>query len=224
MAKEKEREVRFNELLTFDLAFRKKGFKAIAGVDEVGRGPLAGPVVAVACILPSRTKAKFAGIDDSKKLTAEEREEIFEALISDRGVHYGIGTVSSQDIDKYNIYHASLRAMVQAAIALPVDPDLFLVDGNARPKVDSKYTLETVVGGDAKSLSIAAASIIAKVTRDRIMLKFHNAFPEYGFERNKGYSTPEHLSALKIHGPSPIHRYSFMPVRESESKILSLLT
>lgn len=212
MSKSEGRELRFAELLSFDKTFRRKGFKVIAGVDEAGRGPLAGPVVAAACILPANNK--FIGIDDSKKLSAVQRQTLFEKLTSDTRVKYGIGIASSQEIDELNIYHATLQAMVRAIACLQVEPELLLVDGGM-PLSYGGLTVNQVIGGDAKSLSIAAASIIAKVTRDRLMEVFHEIWPHYGFDSHKGYGTPQHLAALKAHGPTSIHRFSFAPVLDA---------
>ncbi|MBA3237024.1 MAG: ribonuclease HII [Parachlamydiaceae bacterium] len=210
-SKKEGRELRFVELLSFDKTFRKQGFKVIAGVDEAGRGPLAGPVVAAACILPANNK--FIGIDDSKKLSAAQRLTLFEKLTSDSRVSYGIGIASSQEIDQLNIYHATLVAMKRAVTALQIEPEMLLVDG--MPFSYGNLSSTKIIGGDAKSLSIAAASIIAKETRDRLMREFHEIWPDYGFDSHKGYSTPQHLSALKVHGPISIHRFSFAPVLEN---------
>lgn len=207
-SKDEGRELRFAELLSFDKTYRKKGFKLIAGIDEAGRGPLAGPVVAAACILPANNK--FVGVDDSKKLTAEQRLALYEKLTSDKRVSHGIGIVSAQEIDQINIYHATLEAMRRAIAALQIEPELLLVDG--MPFSYGNLAANKVVGGDAKSLSIAAASIFAKVTRDRLMLEFHEMWPHYGFDSHKGYGTPQHLEALKVHGPTTIHRFSFAPL------------
>ena len=180
----------------------------VAGVDEAGRGPLAGPVVAAAVILDERSIP--AGIDDSKALEPGQREELF-AAIHASGAKVGIGMADVQRIDRMNILRATLWAMGQAVAALPVEPALVLVDGNQAPPLSCATKL--VVGGDAISLSIAAASIVAKVTRDRMMLELAASCPGYGFERNKGYGTPEHLSALASLGATAHHRRSFAPVR-----------
>lgn len=205
-------ELRFAELSRFDQKVRRRGFKIVAGVDEAGRGPLAGPVVAAACILPARRC--YVGIDDSKKLTSQQRSSFFNMLTTDPRVKYGIGIISAQDIDTLNIYHAGLQAMLKAVLALDqiLKPDLLLVDGRAAIAHETTPS-ETVVGGDGKSLAIAAASILAKETRDRIMQEFHVKWPEYGFDRHKGYSTAYHLEMLQKLGPTPIHRRSFAPVR-----------
>lgn len=210
-AKRDEEELRFAELSLFDRSIRRKGFKIVAGVDEAGRGPLAGPVVAAACILPNRNS--FKGINDSKQLSAGQRSACFHSLISNASVKYGIGIVSSEEIDRINIYQATFQAMLKAlaALAVSIRPDYILVDGNVAPPYE-EIPSEAVVGGDGRSLAIAAASIIAKETRDRIMLEFHQTYPEYGFDRHKGYGTPGHLQALSLLGPTPIHRFSFAPL------------
>jgi ribonuclease HII len=202
------KESRFSELSLFDQTIRGQGYQVIAGVDEAGRGPLAGPVVAAACILPS--KNTFVGVDDSKKLTPIQRRTLFEALISDQDVIYGIGIISAEEIDEINIYQATIRAMMQAISALTMSPDLLLVDG--MPLIHTSIPSQKVIRGDSKSLSIAAASIIAKETRDRLMAEFHGTWPMYGFDRHKGYGTPMHLQALEKYGPSPIHRRTFARV------------
>lgn len=210
-----EDELRFAELSLFDRSIRNKGFKTIAGVDEAGRGPLAGPVVAAACILPD--KNAFLGINDSKQLSAGLRKACFEALMSDKSVKYGIGIVSPQEIDRINIYQATLQAMLKAlaALAESMKPEYILVDGNVAPAYE-QIPAEAVVGGDGRSLTIAAASIIAKETRDRIMLEIHATYPEYGFDSHKGYGTAKHLKALSLLGPTPIHRFSFAPLKVKE--------
>ncbi|MGZ3633842.1 MAG: ribonuclease HII [Parachlamydiaceae bacterium] len=202
------KESRFSELSFFDQTMRNQGYQIIAGIDEAGRGPLAGPVVAAACILPS--KSTFVGVDDSKKLTPIQRRTLFEALVSDQEVIYGIGIISAEEIDKINIYQATIRAMMQAISALALSPDLLLIDG--MPLSHTSIPSQKVIRGDSKSLSIAAASIIAKETRDRLMAEFHDVWPMYGFDRHKGYGTPMHLQALEKYGSSPIHRRSFARV------------
>ena len=187
----------------------------IAGIDEVGRGPLAGPVVAAVAVI-DRTVAKrklLRLIDDSKKLTLEEREEAYEAMMASGIVRYAVGEASVEEIDAINILQATFLAMRRALQGLAEQPDLVLIDGNRVPP-DLGCRAETIVGGDARSYSIAAASIIAKVTRDRLMLQLHEQYPVYGFDRHKGYCTEAHLAALQQHGVTPHHRRSFAPVRE----------
>jgi len=196
-------------LAKFDKKVLKEGFEIIAGVDEAGRGPLAGPVVAAACILPNGFK--IDGIDDSKKLTSELRFSLYEKIISYPGIHYSVGIISSQEIDRINIYQATIQAMLTAMSGLTVSPTLFLVDGMKLPH--DSVPCRQVIGGDALSLSIATSSIIAKVHRDKMMLEYHEQWAEYGFAKHKGYATPEHLAAIEVHGACPIHRLSFSPFK-----------
>jgi ribonuclease HII len=180
----------------------------MAGVDEVGRGPLAGPVVAAAVILEeSRT---IRGLNDSKLLTAEERERL-DREIRKRAICISVASASVAEIDSLNILRAALLAMRRAVEGLALQPQIVLVDGNQRPELT--MPVRAVVGGDAKVRSISAASIIAKVHRDRLCMQLHDEHPQYGFDSHKGYSTPEHLSALREHGACPHHRRSFAPVR-----------
>ncbi|MEF9497518.1 ribonuclease HII [Chlamydia sp. 04-14] len=186
-----------------------EGFSIIAGVDEVGRGPLAGPVVAGACILP-RGKI-FAGVNDSKKLTPKERAKIRDILLNDPDVCYGIGVVSVERIDEINILEATKEAMAKAIASLSVYPDFLLIDGLHLPH---KIPCKKIIKGDSKSASIAAASIIAKEYRDDLMRELHQRYPEYGFDKHKGYGTAAHLAALKAFGPCDCHRKSFAPIRQ----------
>jgi ribonuclease HII len=185
------------------------GVWPVAGVDEAGRGPLAGPVTAAAVILDPRKLVK--GLDDSKKLSSAARSELFE-LICARALAVGVGMASAQEIDRVNIRNATFLAMRRALQALAIAPAHALIDGNAGPR-DAPCPVQTIVKGDAISISISAASIIAKVTRDRLMERLHEAYPLYGFSDHMGYGTPAHLAALKAHGPCPYHRTSFAPVR-----------
>lgn len=182
----------------------------VAGVDEAGRGPLAGPVVAAAVILPARGVPR--GLDDSKKLPATERARLHDRLMGCAAV--GIGIVEADEIDRLNIYWATMKAMTLAVEALGVAPGHVLVDGNRLPRWG--FAATAIVKGDAISLSIAAASIVAKHTRDTIMLAHAEAHPLYGWHSNKGYAAPDHLRALREHGPSPLHRRSFAPVAQAE--------
>jgi len=188
---------------------RSEGFVRIAGVDEAGRGPLAGPVVAAACILPPDTL--FANLNDSKQLTAELREALFHEITSCPGIVYGVGIIDVKTIDKVNILQATFLAMRKAVEALSPQPDYILIDGNQIPHFD--IPTESLIQGDGLSISIAAASILAKVTRDRIMEELDRKYPKYGFKQHKGYATEQHLEAIQEHGPSSIHRRSFDPVR-----------
>ncbi|MEW6687308.1 MAG: ribonuclease HII [Candidatus Edwardsbacteria bacterium] len=191
---------------------QKQGFNAIAGVDEAGRGPLAGPVVAAAIILPSDRKlVSSLGIQDSKKVSPKNREEIFENL-KKIAVAFGIGVVDHRTIDEINILQATYTAMRQALFNLKISCDYVLVDGYQIPALTIPQ--QAIIKGDSKILSIAAASIIAKVTRDCLMQQFDEQFPQYGFGKHKGYGTQEHLQRLMNYGPCEIHRKSFRPVRE----------
>jgi len=196
-------------MLIYETALYERGYRSIAGVDEAGRGPLAGPVVAAAVVL--HRNVSIPGVDDSKKLSESRRESLYEE-IRQKAAGYGIGIVSRETIDRINILRASLEAMKLAVLRLPAEPDFLLVDGQYLPEAD--LPMKALPHGDSLSLSIAAASIVAKGTRDRIMRKLDRMYPEYGFVRNKGYPTAEHLAALNEFGPCEIHRRSFRPVSE----------
>ncbi|MFO1227076.1 ribonuclease HII [Roseateles sp.] len=183
----------------------------MAGVDEAGRGPLAGPVVAAAVILDELQPIK--GLADSKVLTALKREKLFDEIRA-KALCFCIAEASPEEIDRLNILQATLLAMQRAVSGLRLKPTLVQVDGNRLPKLP--MPAEAIVKGDAKVPAISAASILAKVTRDRQCLTMHETYPAYGFATHKGYPTPEHLAALREHGPSPWHRLSFAPVRESQ--------
>ena len=182
-----------------------RGYTAVCGIDEAGRGPLAGPVYAAAVILP--TGCDIPGLNDSKKLTEAKREALFD-VICDRAVAFGIGSADEKEIDAVNILQATYLAMRRAVEALPVPCDFAMVDGNRMPPLPVPG--RTIVKGDAQSASIAAASILAKVSRDRLMLQYARQYPAYGFEKHKGYGTKDHYAALEAHGPCPIHRLSFL--------------
>ena len=182
-----------------------EGYAAVCGIDEAGRGPLAGPVVAAAVILAPGTE--FPGVNDSKKLTEKKREALFD-YIKENALAYGIGRASEQEIDEINILQATFLAMRRAVEALPVSADYALVDGNRIQGLD--IPAECVIGGDGKVLSIAAASILAKVTRDREMRALAAQYPEYGFKKHKGYGTKAHYLAVAEHGTCPIHRRTFL--------------
>ena len=188
-----------------DARLRSQGYDFICGVDEVGRGPLAGPVTAAAVILPGDVGRN--GIRDSKLLSHTKREELAEKIKS-IAVAWAIESVEPEVIDRINILQAALRAMRAAVLRLSVTPGVVLVDGNSRIP-DIGIEQRTIVGGDALSISIGAASIIAKVERDRLMTEYHSAFPQYNFKRNKGYPTREHRLAIHLHGPCDLHRKSF---------------
>ena len=182
-----------------------EGFQVICGVDEAGRGPLAGPVCAAAVILPPHLE--IPGLTDSKKLTDKKRRELF-PIIQEKAIAYGIGLASEREIDEINILQATFLAMQRALDQLGVKPDLALIDGN-REK-DFGVPVKTVVKGDSLSMNIAAASVLAKVTRDDLMVQMADTYPQYGFEIHKGYGTKAHYAALTEYGPSPIHRMTFL--------------
>lgn len=190
---------------SFDITRKNEEIKIICGVDEAGRGPLAGPVVAAACILPDNFVIE--GLNDSKKLTEKKREKLFDVIISN-AIDFSIGYASVEEIEEINILNAAMLAMRRAIDGLEIKPDLALIDGNTSRGFTVKT--ETVVGGDAISPSIAAASILAKVTRDRMCYEFDKEFPEYGFAKHKGYGTKIHIEAIKTYGVTPIHRKSFL--------------
>lgn len=184
---------------------RLSGYKYIAGVDEAGRGPLAGPVCAAAVILPE--DAVIEGLNDSKKLSEKKREELYDKII-DTALAYNIEMVDEKIIDDINILNATYVAMNRAVDGLQIKPDFVLIDGNRIEGMTIPH--ETVVKGDAKSLSIAAASVLAKVTRDRYICEISDQYPEYNFKKHKGYGTKEHTEAILQHGPCPIHRMTFL--------------
>lgn len=194
-------------MLEYEEKLWAEGCRLVVGVDEAGRGPLAGPVVAAAVGFPVNQKETY-GIRDSKRLCAAQREELF-TVIQRRALAVGVGIADVEEIDRYNILQAALMAMRRAVEAVLLPIDFILVDGNRLP--DLAQPAQAVVRGDARSLSIAAASIIAKVTRDRIMMQWHEQFPQYDFARNKGYPTERHIEAIRRYGLSPIHRRSFHP-------------
>lgn len=202
--------------IAFDAAFRTHAGFVLAGTDEAGRGPLAGPVVAAAVILPPDYCP--AGLDDSKKLTEKKRDRLFDEIRAN-AVSYGIASASPQEIDEINILEASLLAMRRAVAALTSVPELLLVDGNVDR--DFPVAARAIVGGDAKSPSIAAASILAKVTRDRLCAEMEAAYPQYGFAKHKGYPTPAHKLAVYEYGPCPLHRRSFLGFLERDADKLA---
>lgn len=203
MAYEKE-QLRLEKMLEFE---RKYGadFHCICGVDEAGRGPFAGPVIAGAVILP--VGLKIEGLNDSKQVSAKRREELYEEIL-EKAISVGLGMSSPERIDEINILQATYEAMQHAIEDLDVVPDLLLNDAVTIPQIPIKQV--GIIKGDARSLSIAAASIMAKVTRDRLMVEFAELYPEYGFEKNKGYGSEQHRMALKKYGPCPIHRNTFI--------------
>lgn len=205
---EKRLQEKFLEMTVYEKKWRQRGYNMIAGVDEVGRGPLAGPVVAAAVILPE--KFFLPGIDDSKKLSEAKREE-FAKKIEKEAVAIAVSIIDADEIDRINIYESTKKAMLTAIANLESKPDFLLIDAM---KLDTPYHYEAIIKGDAKSISIAAASIIAKVTRNRLMKEYALQFPEYKFQQNMGYGTKDHLDALNEHGITPIHRRSFAPIKD----------
>ena len=213
---------KFENSFEFEQTLWQQNVLRIAGVDEAGRGPLAGPVVAAAAILPPRwaqtgLPAELAGLNDSKQLTGAQREKYFEFLTACAEIEFGIALVDAGVIDEINILQATHRAMSDALAQLQPLPPHALVDG--RPVKTLRVPQTAIVKGDARSYSIAAASVLAKVTRYRLMLEYHAQFPEYGFAEHKGYGTAKHLAAIAQHGACPIHRKTFAPLKPKEPKL-----
>lgn len=204
MEKTKE-QLRLDKMQIIERAVRQKGYRYVAGVDEAGRGPLAGSVYAAAVILPDGVIIE--GLNDSKKLSPKKREKLYDEIIN-KAVAYAVYSVDEKRIDEINILNATFEAMNGAVDSLTVKPDYVLIDGNRMNGMRIPY--DTIVGGDIKSASIAAASILAKVSRDREIVALSKQYPEYGFEKHKGYGTKVHIEALKKYGPCPIHRRSFL--------------
>jgi ribonuclease HII len=188
-----------------EIELRRLGFELIAGIDEVGRGALAGPVVAAAALLP--TECRIDGVRDSKLVPEQERERLYEVIIG-QAICWSVGIIEQAEIDSINILQATFAAMRQAVTGMTVQPDYLLIDGRDTPALGRPC--RAIIGGDALSVSIAAASIIAKVTRDRIMRQLHDLVPQYGFDRHKGYGTDAHRRAILEHGPSSYHRATFL--------------
>ena len=201
---------------SFERELWQSGLRSVAGVDEAGRGPLAGPVVAAAAVLPPEWLAgglpeSLEGLNDSKQLTGEQRERFFAVLTGRPDVRWAIGQADSDEVDRWNILQATHRAMNSALAQLRPAPQHVLVDGTRVKSL--RFPQTPLVQGDARSYSIAAASVLAKVTRDRLMLTFDRQWPDYGFATHKGYGTPQHLAALAALGPCPIHRRTFAPLK-----------
>ena len=204
---ELDEDLRLEQMLQHEKELYKAGYQTIAGIDEVGRGPLAGPVVAAAVILPPGCKIK--GLNDSKKIPKKKHQEIYQAVL-DKALAVGIGLMDNDIIDKVNIYEATKLAMKEALSKLRLKPDYLLIDAI---KLDVEIPQESIIKGDANSLSIAAASIVAKVTRDKLMADYDKEFPGYDFAQNAGYGTKSHLQGLERHGVTPIHRKTFEPIK-----------
>jgi ribonuclease HII len=199
---------KFVAMNAYEHKWRLRGFEMIAGVDEVGRGPLAGPVVTAAVILPK--DFFLAGIDDSKKLSEKKRLE-YDAIIRKEAMTFSISMIHAEEIDDINIYQATKKAMKAAIASLAPKPDVLLIDAM---RLELPFTSESIIKGDSKSISIAAASIVAKVARDNLMKEISLSYPVYGFQQNMGYGTKEHIEAIKQHGITPYHRKSFAPVKD----------
>ncbi len=201
----------------------RRGCRFVVGLDEVGRGPLAGPVVAAAVCVAAQLEVKseklkvWGNIRDSKKLTARQREKWYEILTKDKNIKWGIGAVSQKIIDEINILEATKIAMKKALENSGVEADFLLLDGNFLLE-DLNISQKAITRGDEKIFSVAAASVIAKVARDRLMRKYHQKFPLYGFDAHKGYGTKKHFAALRLHGPCSLHRFSFKPIRTLAKK------
>ena len=213
---------KFQDRLEFERALWARTITHIAGVDEAGRGPLAGPVVAAAVVLPCRWQEdsfdeRLRGLNDSKRLTEKQREEFFEILNSHPEIQRAVAVVDVDWIDRINILQATHRAMNEALAQLRPAPQHVLVDG--LPVNSLRFEQTALVKGDARSYSIAAASVLAKVTRDRLMLEYDRQYPDYGFAEHKGYGTPQHLAAIEKFGACPIHRKSFAPLKPKELKL-----
>lgn len=207
------KQLHFQKLLDFDQSYRTNFRQKIAGVDEAGRGPLAGPVVAAAVILPRRFT--LVGLNDSKQLTQQQREAFYDQIIHE-AESYAITVVDNRVIDQVNIYQATKKAMTEALIELDVKPDVALIDAMEIHRLP--YTTHAIIKGDETSLAIAAASILAKVTRDRIMQEIDEEYPAYQFKSNKGYGTKEHLEAIETNGITPYHRHTFAPINKMGDK------
>ena len=206
--KEYELKQQFKQMSIHEQRLKEKGYQNIAGVDEVGRGPLAGPVVAAAVILPD--DFYLLGINDSKKLSEKKREEFYEKIVQE-ATSIGIGLVQADEIDRLNIYQATKKAMKAAVLDLHIQPDYLLIDAM---DISVKTPQQKLIKGDSLSVSIAASSIVAKVTRDRMMKKIGKKYPQYGFEHHMGYGTSSHLKAIEKYGVIDIHRRTFTPIKE----------
>lgn len=206
-----------NDIYSYEEQLYDSGDRIICGIDEAGRGPLAGPVVVASCILPPFLRIK--GLNDSKKLTAKKREELYKIIIKE-AIEYKIVFVSVEEVDELNIYQATKKGMLKSVEELSTKPDHVLIDAMPLNELEMKHT--SIIHGDARCASIAAASIIAKVTRDQYMEKMDLKYPNYGFKKHKGYGTKMHIEALEKYGPCKIHRKTYYPVSKYFSKQLSL--
>lgn len=193
------------DMYSFEKEAKANGFNIVCGVDEAGRGPLAGPVCAAAVILPENVEIE--GLNDSKKLSEKKREELF-PVICEKAVAYCVAFASVEEIEQYNILNATMIAMSKAVKGLTITPEIAFIDGNKAPKLE--IPVKTIIKGDALSASIAAASVLAKVSRDRLLYEYDEKYPQYGFAKHKGYGTAEHIEAIKKYGASEVHRMSFI--------------
>lgn len=193
------------DMYSFEKEAKANGFNIVCGVDEAGRGPLAGPVCAAAVILPENVEIE--GLNDSKKLSEKKREELF-PVICEKAVAYCVAFATVEEIEQYNILNATMIAMSKAVKGLAITPEIAFIDGNKAPKLE--IPVKTIIKGDALSASIAAASVLAKVSRDRLLYEYDEKYPQYGFAKHKGYGTAEHIEAIKKYGASEVHRMSFI--------------
>lgn len=205
--KRKEQQQKLEYMMRYEKDAVKQGYQLIGGIDEVGRGPLAGPVVAACVIMPLENG--IVGIDDSKKLSEKKRQDLYNQIMQ-QAISVGVGVVNAETIDDVNIYQATKLAMQQAIDNMPIKPDYVLIDAM---QLDNGLPQQSLIKGDANSYQIAAASIVAKVTRDRLMKEYAQQYPHYDFENNAGYGTPKHLEGLQEHGVTPIHRRTFEPIK-----------
>lgn len=210
LQREREMKAQLCQMCKYEQAYYDKGLQYIVGVDEVGRGPLAGPVVAAAVILDPDKLMSLMGVNDSKQLSRSKREMLYEKIKA-ATITSSFGIIDNQTIDRINIYQATIEAMKQAIKGLAKQPEHLLIDAVKIPNIT--YSMDSIVKGDQKSISIAAASILAKVKRDNIMASLHEAYPVYAFNKNQGYGTKEHLNAIQKYGITPYHRQSFAPVK-----------
>ena len=208
MEMQQKEKLKFEQMLSYENDVWEKGIQYIAGIDEVGRGPLAGPVVAAAVVLPK--DFILYGVDDSKKLSEKKRDEYYTYIINN-ALTYGVGIISNERIDEINIYEATKEAMQEAIQKLTITPEHLLIDAMKLP-LDIEQ--QSIIKGDANSISIACASIVAKVVRDRLMKEIHEEYPHYAFDKNAGYGTKDHLKGLEQFGYTPYHRKSFSPIKE----------
>lgn len=211
-------DTKYEKMSKWEKSYWQENILLVAGIDEAGRGPLAGPVVAAACIL--KPHIYLPNLNDSKKLSETQRLELFHMITNHPEIIFGIGIASAGEIDQINILQATFLSMKRAVHHLKIQPEVLLIDGNKAPKLP--FPMKTIVKGDSLSISIAAASIIAKVTRDEILNKLDATYPEYGFKKHKGYGTKEHLQAIEQFGPCQEHRKTFAPIKNFKETEIQL--